>query len=417
MNTMIREIYKQRYGKVVWFLMALFIVLPIISSMNTTSNWISQNNYYRSNEFVSDYQAHPENYAKAFYFDEKTQKETMILYDSIEEYRADNLAFYASYTDRYLATYQEQRDNRMTIQADENQKAEKDSYQRGTSYSSQWRYTNFSLFILIACAFIGFLCFFVDQKTSFNQFLFSLPVNRKTLFSQKLRQVIAPVIGSLLLGSLLQNLIVYWRIPHEYIHATLAQLLYSAISYTVLAFVVLVVGLFFGILLGNLVFAPLALVIGFYLLVMCSYPFYDGLNSVVTYLFPQMHFLQLSGLIVLEPGKTGSPIWMLCCLLLFSLFILWLARRLYQKISLEHDGEFILVPQVKAMTAILLFIGWNGYFTIGNVFAPIFFTGSTLSIDNVVWLGIQIVSTFLVSYGLVYTGDLRKRWNRRQYKK
>ena len=410
MKTMIREIYMERYGKVVLLLMALLIAIPFFSGMSTVSGWHAQNDYYHSKEFIDDYNAYPENYAKDYHFDEATQQETTTLYDSIADFREGNLDFYVGSMDKYLPTYQEQRDNRFTIYSDASQQPEHGTYQRGVIYFSNWEYSQTASLIIFAMFVIGFLLFFIDQKTNFNRFLFSLPVKRHSLFRSKLTLVVAPMLASLFVGVLMNRLVVFLRIPHESLQATLPQLLYSGLSYFVLAATFLAVGIFFGNLLGNLVSGPLVSAIGLYILAMSVYNFYDGLNNVITYFFPTVHFFQLWGLLITQPGKTGSPIWMLVALLVFSLVLLWMAERLYQRVSMEHDGEFVLVPKVKLITALALFIGWNLYFTVGNIFSSIFFTGYSTSKEDILWILIQILLVFLVSFGLVYTGDLRKRW-------
>src|SRR5699024_7864354 len=215
---MIRKILMKRYKVALIILSAFFVVAYSLTSANNVSNWRSEQKYYASEEFQKEFTEHPEFYAKGY--DEA--KEEVIPYDSLEEFQKDMLTQY-KYAQHYYFDYTSSGYTDPAMSDDLDTLIDT-SYQMGTYYEGS---SMIGAFMVIAALLTGFLLFFIDQKSNFNRFLFSLPISRKKLFSAKLTNLVLPLIASFAIGIFLHVLIEYLGIPSPYINATFAHLLYS----------------------------------------------------------------------------------------------------------------------------------------------------------------------------------------------
>lgn len=409
---MIRDIYLKRYGKSLIAVLLVFAFLYWGNAFNQVKNWHTYHDYLYSEEFEVDYKNEPNSYIK----DYVDNSEIPIYYDSIDEYRNEELIYYGLSQLAYESTIREYLDDDFVINDFESTINQANNYQRGASYYIKRGWTDaFSQLILIVA--IGFLLFFVDQKTNFNRFLFSLPVKRRSLFLGKIFYLVLPLLiglGIILLGN---SLIIQLGIPAQYLNATLPQLLYSALSHFALMTLLLTIGIFFGTLLGNLVLAPLALVGGSFSLLVTSYEFYYEFNILVTYFLPNTHLQTYDTLFIMNMGKSGTTIPVLVLTFLASFIFLFLAEKIYQKTFMENDGDFVTAPELRLPTFLTLFIGFNLFFTIASVswmwILPLQhkeLIDANYITDCWTYLLIQFILVFLVSFGLVYFQSIQKWW-------
>lgn len=412
MNRMIRKIYSQRYLKIIWVICALIALFYAFSAYQAVSGWQSQKNYLFSDEFVNeDFKLHSDDYAKTY-----TDNGDPVYYHSIDEYRKEQLSFYNQVI-LYLPTT---RNSSEQLKADEGfVSSEGITYQPGFAYISSSWYSNGndSLTLMVFIVFIlGFLLFFIDQKTNFNRFLFTLAAKRKKVFTSKIAYIGLPLILSLIFGILINVLIQYYGIPHAYLNASLPQLLYSGLSHLFLLIFVFSAGCFFGVLLGNLVFGPLALLLGSCLLFFVSV-FYYNLVSLLNLFLPDTRFFDLSGLLISYPQKSAAPWYILLALGLLSILFFYLAEKVFSQISLENDGHFITVPRLQFPAFLTIFIGLSAYLLIMSINWS-YFTASVKEkahmqsplIFTLITLAVCLISSFL----LVYLGDIHKWWIERR---
>lgn len=170
----------------------------------------------------------------------------------------------------------------------------------------------------------------------------------------------------------------------------------------------LAAGIFLGTMLGNLVFGPLVIFVGFLTLIQNFSWAYSNLNLLMTYFFEQIRFISLSALFVRVPGKTGTPLLFLLLMLGMSLLLLYLGERMLNKISLENNGQFTTSPEIRLPVCLTMIIG--GF---------IFFGLLKLDLTNMVlndypsfWkdLAIQTIVIIIISVGLVYAPSIRNWW-------
>ncbi len=352
---MIKQILYKRYKAVLIVACAFFVTLYAGASAEHVRSWNSQYRYATSSELKKDFAAHPESYIQGY--DEQTDKE--IPYDSLSDYQKDWLTQY-----NWSIRYYDHFNYWSTDFSDE----DTSTYQIGTHYGSS---TSAGYFGLIAAVLSGFLLFFIDQKTKFNNFLFTLPIARKKLFAAKIKYLALPLVGSFVIGVLAYVLIEYFGISANYLNATLPQLLYSGLGHLLLLILALALGIALGAILGNIVFGPLAVFAAILLLMTFNGLYYNGFASLMGWLFPKSKLLYPEALFILSPGKTGAPWYMLVALLVLTVLFVFIAQRTFLNISMENDGEFLTVPKYRApmFWTIFLFTSVWGIISTTNWYA------------------------------------------------
>ena len=394
----IRTIYFQRYFGYMIALSILILGIYIYPTFNSINAWHEQRNYYHSEEFIQDFEQNPEWFSKSYFVNSDGEDE-VILYDSIEDYRSDTLRIFYKSNNKYLETFRETINDNSTYYSryNEIEEVEPQEYELGATYYQNFH--NDGSFIPILMVALGFLLFFVDQKTNFNRLLFSLSEKRRKLFLGKLLYVALPIIGVTVIGILSSILIQYMGIPAPYLNASLLQMVYSGFSQLIFSIFSLTIGIFFGTLLNNLVLAPLALITGGYFILYTGYSFYYGINNILTYFFPNIRMLTPTSLTRFDLGKTGTPLSGILFWVVFSLLLLFLAEKIFNKIALENEGDFVTNTNLRRPTFLSLFIGSTIYFGIA-----LFDLYSVLNMIQFNHLGlVDILRNFLIVTALVFT--------------
>ncbi|HIY56661.1 MAG TPA: hypothetical protein H9829_00455 [Candidatus Tetragenococcus pullicola] len=405
---MIRKILMKRYKVALIILSAFFVVAYSLTSANNVSNWRSEQKYYASEEFQKEFTEHPEFYAKGY--DEA--KEEVIPYDSLEEFQKDMLTQY-KYAQHYYFDYTSSGYTDPAMSDDLDTLIDT-SYQMGTYYAGT---SMIGAFMVIAALLTGFLLFFIDQKSNFNRFLFSLPISRKKLFSAKLTNLVLPLIGSFAIGIFLHVLIEYLGIPAPYINATFPQLLYSGFSHFLLMVLALCLGIALGTLLGNIIFGPIAVVLAILLLLTFNDLFYVGFADLLSWLFPNIRLLTPRALFILNLGKTSAPWYMLLAVVLASILFIVIAKRIFLHVSMENDGDFLTVPTYKKpmFWTLFLFTSIWGNISLINWYAianPSFYENFSYH-PLPTFLTVTLLC-LLASTVLIYFHEIRKWWIERR---
>lgn len=317
---MIRSIFAERYKKVLIAACLLVIGTGIF-------NAISQNNHWKElYHDPNDRTYFEENREVLTYADDETGLE--VPYSSYKEYRKRKLTFYFN-----GSPYSQAIVPFSTISKAEN-------------YSSEFAYqTNFDtiweISLLLIIPLLGFMLFFIDQKSGFNQFLFSLGISRKELFKKKMLYLALPILISILVGQSVYALLIHSFIPAPYMNATLGQLFASVISNFSLLFAMFCASIFVGSMVGNFFFGSLTWVVLWIFMTWLPNSVYSlgsaiyMANNITHKQFPRTLF-------VYAVGKMGGY-WLvnLILIILGLLFIIW-AYKKFQTLSLENDNAYLL---------------------------------------------------------------------------
>lgn len=333
---MIKQIYQQRYGKIIIAGMALILLYFGVSGYGAVRNWHTNHKWMATEEFAEDYQANPSEY----YTYDNDGNETSHLY-TLEEYVEQESYFWFQYLDNTASSSGNIQEFKKMM-APENFDSNTITYGR---YGPDMGHVVIGLIALC-----GFLFFFIDQKTAFNRFLFSLPVSRKQLFIGKLTYLGLPLLGAFLVGSLLYVVILQGGIPQPYMNASWGQLLASVFSSLCTCVFAFGISVFAGTMLGNIVFGPLC-----YLLLMFSGAQLPTVVSNITILIDMirgnhlnqefMNDFSSARIYTWEISKTSSYWQASVGMVLISSLLIYWAYRKYQVLSLENDGEFVLFPE------------------------------------------------------------------------
>lgn len=394
---MLKQIYRHRYGKPLLILLIAILALHLYSGFASVKSWQSDYEHYNSKKFEENFKDFPESY-----------------YDTTRiEVTPEN-------TDEILKDFKE---NQLQVYYDLLDATKADStYNQNTVYGNTRVYAIGSFVLLLAAA-SGFLLFFADLKTSFNQFLFSLGLSKKEIFWKKILYCGLPLILATLLSKTLMAAILAQGIPHMYLNTNFPQLMLSVISSTILTALYFAIGCFVGSLVGNLVSGTLVMTLLFFSSLLIPGAIQSVMNWILTYRSGNDFTTDTTNVhtyFVTDIGKTGGqPIMWLVFPLLTMILLFW-ASKGYEKISLEENGHFLLVPQFRWPIWLLMtvygtiFITANGSLWSNYVYQRNEF-GESVSITPVL-LSYLLLVLFLaaICFVIVFFDELRRSYlNRR----
>ncbi|MEQ7214751.1 hypothetical protein ABQD61_02395 [Enterococcus asini] len=409
---MLKAIYTKRYGKA---LVAAILVILGVFALQTTSivrTWHSNHEWLHSAQFKKEFMMDPKAYGDYDY--DKKGNEIVNEY-TLEEYIEKESYLFMD-------------DSSSSVGPEELIPAN----------LSYMRYGSSSFIVAtVIVALCGFLLFFVDQKTSFNRFLFSLGVSRKQLFKGKLLYGAVPLFAAFVLGLLGSGIGLWLGIPHPYLNISFVQLVSSGLMGLVTCLFYFGISCFCGVMLGNLVFGPVV-----YALLLWSLQLLPnmlgGLSELIYYLmhhkylpnrlnyfygngFPRLYTFDLRK----DPFSWPAPV----LLLLVSGLLLFWAYRKYQTLSLEHDGEFLLYPESRwpIWSLAVLYLTLFAIFGYAQVWSPYIYDqldpeigwdySFTEALGTSIFLLVvaMAVSTLLLFFGPL-TKWLREKWAQRNHK-
>lgn len=376
---MLEKIYRQRYGKL---LLGVCVVLTLIYlgiGWVAQHSWHEQKDYYESEEFLKDFRNNPDYYIKHY------NEENPTYYLSAEEYKNTNLLIYNSSVisnNRYDVI-----SSKFNIS--------------GSKYT-------FSLLFLL-----GFLSFFIDQKTNFNRFLFSLPFNRRTIFQKKIIFLLTPVSLALTIGILANIFIRYLMIPHEYFQIPVFSLLASGVSHFIVSMVIIAFGVLLGVILGNILWGLISLGIIF-MLMSRFYDFLYNLQEFLSFLFlgngDRLIFSNLwsewpDGV----PVSTGAGIGAL----VIFLGLILAAQEAFNNISLENDDDYLTIPTIRKPVFFVLGISvWFYLVNLNGMLVSLYYKNPSEK-RTIVFLFIYLILCLMINFVLIYFKVIKNLWHSR----
>ncbi|WP_086275281.1 hypothetical protein [Candidatus Enterococcus testudinis] len=380
------SIFKARYGKALIGVCFILMAIYLGAGWQSQKDWHTQYNYLHSDEFVYDYTNHPSYYVKSY------DGEKEIPYESMDDYRQDVL------------TIGKTRDDTETY------------------YYNDFNFS-LSIFVLPLLFVFGFLTFFVDYRTNFTRFLLSLPFQRKEIFRKKIVFVLVPIIGALTVGIVGNFLLRIMMIDSHYFLIPLSKLLLSGISTLVTNLLVFATGLLCGILLGNLVAAPLSIIFILFLAAQGNY-FYSSCRMLFSLLVSNgaTDYYTPFNLWVAWPEGVSYPIWIYLLYGFFILLMLILSEKIFLRLSLDNEGDYVTVPAFRAPTYWLMSIGTWLYLLMISYFPHDLYNVHLYDDSNESYQGLIIRAILLlfvciiISLLMVYPKELMNWWHKRRNK-
>lgn len=402
MNKQLFTLLKLRYGKVTLIGAVIILALFLFSSITLVGSWNTEKEYFTSDEFKTEYQENPRNYT---YWGEDGSRD--IPYDSAQDYIDDQLMLFRK-LDVYVPDVYEA------------------GYNPDTNYAWNIYGSGSPVIPAVTFLFIGFLLFFIDLKTSFNTFLFSSGFSRKQTFFGKFFFVGIPLLAAYTLGNSIKLGWIAANIPNEYINSPMWVLVMSAINCLIFAIFFFAIGSFIGTLVGNLVFGPITLIVFAYMLGATPYALGQAYNTYLGFRPEQTIANGLSSinfeLLFRNDFTKFAGNWVVWCFcLITTLILILLTFKGYQKISLENNGQYLLLPKWRVPIVLLM-----GAFSslcslaLSNPLDSYLFQ-ETMGyhpslVEYVFRFLVQLVLVFAICWLVVYSSKIMQVINRRREK-
>ncbi|MEI5992612.1 ABC transporter permease [Candidatus Enterococcus mansonii] len=380
MNKQLMTILKKRYGLALIVVCSSIILFYGFSGISDVNRWKEINAYYDSEEFINELNRSPEEYGSEY--------KQLPAEKRHKTYKEENLKLF----------YQAE---------------SYDEYGKPMDNSNQPHYTgyfseNFVLLFAVV-SMIGFGLFFIDLKTSFNEFLFSLGVSKKQIYFSKFALIAIPVLGSVLLAKMLLVAIIITGIPAEYINIDMIQLMFGVVASWTTVILYFSLSAFIGLITGHILLAPLTAFgfcgsfVFFATAVVNMWNYYiDG----VTYNYlASPHFIY---------SITKEPISVLPIILavLLSFFLFIFGAFLFSSLTLEKKGNYLLFDKLKLPVIIAMTL----YVPIVLVFGRGWYFGeeNRSPIPSLLTYGLI---TVLIGIYVVYRKEIHLWLNKRKVKK
>jgi hypothetical protein len=266
--------------------------------------------------------------------------------------------------------------------------------------------------LLAAIVLVGFSMFFVDLKTGFNEFLFSLGVSKKRIYVYKYLLIALPFLSSVLLAKILYIGIVVTGIPSEYVNISFIQLGAYLLGNMVTNFLYFSCAAFIGSVTGHILWGPFTAFSFWFSLTyfisgcMNAWYYFTG-NDLATLTTSENKFL------VYTVTKESVNMIALISAFLFSMGVIFLGYLLFSKLSLETKGRFLLFKQLNWPLLLVLIM----YVPLTLVFGMNAIYNTDDGKSPILKLVMYAVITALIASFLIYQKNLQLWWQQKRLKR
>ncbi|OJG68796.1 hypothetical protein RV09_GL000195 [Enterococcus moraviensis] len=341
-------ILKKRYGLVLIITSLSIVLFYGYKGIQDVNQWKYMQNYYNSEQYQKDLSEVSEEENPKFKGLSFKERENLDKKEGLSLFNQTN-------------SYDEQ--GNITTDSKHN-----------TTYYTMYFNEN-SLLLLVVIVSAGFLMFFVDLKTSFNEFLFSLGVSKRRIYFSKFALISIPILLSVLLAKILFIGIITLSIPSEYVNISLAQLAMNVLASWTTCIIYYFTATFIGLVTGNIILGPLT-ALGF----CASFEYFIAAVINAWYYFTKTstdiyvtnRFFNYS--ITKDPISTLPIVFTV----MLSLLLLIFGSYLFQTLTLEKKGKYLLfdglkLPVIIAMTLYvpIVLVFSRGYYLYEDGTSPI----------------------------------------------
>lgn len=374
----------------------LLMVVSVFVGYNSTNNWHKDQNFIHSNKAKENY--------NLFVQEQKTLEEKInTKYQSSKDYQK---ASDYGYNNGAQLIHFDKRTGKFSI--------EYESFKSFYGYIRTKLFHNHGLANLINSGYIvsttniyrglslisliflivGFLISFLDYKTNFVLLLFSSGYRRSDILKSSILTSLVPLIVLSIIAIGINITILYSSIPLHYINYPLNKIIFYHLCLLIVAIFYYFVGLFSGIIFGQ-VFTAIISLIGFIF----------GLELIKTNLldlFDAIFHKQNSGVYdsSLFSRFDSGLYWLILVVItiMLTFTIYFSSRFFYNKLSLEERGNYILFPNLRLPISIVaaLFTSYSlsGNLGLSNKYSTV--STSSLLRDNIIYGLIIFFITFFI---------------------
>lgn len=254
-------------------------------------------------------------------------------------------------------------------------------------------YRGLSLLSLIFLI-VGFLISFLDYKTNFVLLLFSSGYRRNDILKSSILTSLVPLIGLSIIAIGINLTILYSSIPLQYINYPLSKIFLYHLCLLIVAIFYYFVGLFSGIIFGQ-VFTAIISLIGFIFgLELIKTNFLDLFDAI----FHKQNY-EIYDASLFSRFDSGFY-WLIFVVItiIFTFMIYFGSRFFYNRLSLEERGNYILFSNLRLpisfVAALFTSYSLSGNLGLSNKYNT--FSTSSLIRDNIIHGLIIFFITFFI---------------------
>lgn len=382
MDRSLNKLLVHHYKKIMIALALIISGIYLVQTVSDITSWKSNYNYFTSEkskehfekQIKESYSFDDQKQGKVFlYFD--LNKEETVYTDSFEEYKNYNLTVF-------------------NPNEDANQLA----------FNSYPFYNEHFLQFLIIFVLSGILLFLLDLKSNFNALLFTSKYKRSAIYWNKYYLIGGTLSLSLFISKIISILAYRFFIPSTFLNISLKQHIISSFSgwFTLVSLFILCS--FLGLIVGNWLFGLAATLT----ILFTFQSFLSNIDYIVQTFF--LNEKDLTSKVSTNMLATVLPLRQvttqpfnalpLLILIFLSAVVLFLGQFIFESITLENSGNFIIIPKLKRIIQIVIIIYGTVTFTSGT-FLLTFFPNEKIEFIGIVIncfkIGIILLTLYLLT--------------------
>ncbi|WP_348919996.1 ABC transporter permease [Enterococcus rotai] len=371
MNKQLMTILKKRYGLALLITSLCIILFYGYNGVSDVKRWHEMNAYFDSEEYIKDLQQLSEDDSPRYSGLSLSERQALDKKEGLSLFYQTN-------------SYDEQ--GKLISVSDQ-------------PYFSAYFSEN-PILLIAVLAIAGFLMFFADLKTAFNEFLFSLGVSKRRIYFSKFALVSLPLLSSVLLAKIVFVGIITTGIPTEYVNIGIPTLVANVLASWTTCILYFSLSAFIGLVTGNMILGPLT-VFGF----CASLEFFitGVLNAWYYFTNATIDRYITNKFFVYTVNKESISTFPIILAIAISLFLFIFGSFLFPKLTLEKKGNYLLFDKLKVPVVIAMTL----YVPMVLVFSSGVYFGEDVS-SPIPSLLIYCILTALIGSYLVFRKEINE---------
>ncbi|MDT2816132.1 hypothetical protein P7H75_14840 [Vagococcus carniphilus] len=379
MNQSLKRLLFHHYKKIITGLIILIAGIYSIQTMTGIISWQKDYKYFSSEKAHLNFQKQLKD---SYEFEDQEKGKIFLFYDLKKEH--------AIYTDDF-DTFKDYSLTIFNSNEDANQ-------QRFNAYPY---YNEHFIQLLIVFIIVGILLFLIDLKSNFNTLLFTSKYKRSSIYWYKYYYIGGTLSLTLFVSKALSILAYRFFIPHDYLNISLKQQVFSSFSGWLTLVSLFILSSFLGLIIGDWLFGIAATLVMFFtfnrFLLNIDFISQTFFNTQVEET-STVSSTVLNNVLPLQQVSIRPINYLPLFILVFSaLLVLFIGQRLFEHISLEDRGSFIIIPKLKRLIQLLIIFYGMITFSAGT-FLVTAFPNEQLILSEQIINYTKIFFTFIIIY-------------------
>lgn len=338
MNQSLKRFLFNHYKKIIISLIVIISGIYFIQTVTGIVSWQNNNKYFSSEKAYLNFEKQLKD---SYDFEDQEKGKIFLFYDLKKEH--------AVYTDNF-DTF---KDYSLTI-FNSNEDANQQSFNAYPYYNEHF------MLLLVIFIIAGISLFLIDLKSNFNTLLFTSKYKRSSIYWYKYYFIGGTLSLTLLVSKTISILFYRFFIPSNYLNISLSQHIFSSFSGWLTLISLFILSSFLGLIVGNWLFGIGATLVMFF----TFNRFLLNIDFIKQTLFKNyaeetstVSSNILKNILPLQQASIQPinhlPIFILVFLSILALFT---GQQLFERISLENRGNFIIIPKLNRIVQFLIII-------------------------------------------------------------